>query len=218
MMQGLLSTDSAAASLPSLFLMQAWQSFGWAVVAAAITMWLLRRWAASQPFSTWGAGLVAAWVAVPGVWGGHHWLGLAFQAPSITTVLVCGVCIGRYAVQRYSQVSIPAFRSTQARFVMWLGVVCGWILLLDTLGVFPFSLYNWGFCALAPALALCVLALPWVLAGRRWPDGEAGMCLGAVGLFVTLQLPTGNLLDALLDPWLWVALHVVLVPSGKRQT
>jgi hypothetical protein len=31
----------------------------------------------------------------------------------------------------------------------------------------------------------------------------------AVMAFVVLRLPTGNAWDALLDPWLWVALHVM---------
>ena len=31
----------------------------------------------------------------------------------------------------------------------------------------------------------------------------------ALALFVLLRLPTGSAFDAVLDPWLWVALHAV---------
>jgi hypothetical protein len=30
-------------------------------------------------------------------------------------------------------------------------------------------------------------------------------------LFVLLRLPTGNVWDAVLDPWLWLGLHWVLL-------
>jgi hypothetical protein len=30
-------------------------------------------------------------------------------------------------------------------------------------------------------------------------------------VFVSLRLPTGNLWDALLDPWLWLLLHAILL-------
>jgi hypothetical protein len=35
-------------------------------------------------------------------------------------------------------------------------------------------------------------------------------------LFVATRWPTGNVWDALLDPWLWVAFHLVLLISGLR--
>jgi hypothetical protein len=48
-------------------------------------------------------------------------------------------------------------------------------------------------------------------AGRSFAMGrvQLGMVFGVLAVFVLLRLPTGNLWDALLDPWLWVALHVL---------
>ena len=37
-------------------------------------------------------------------------------------------------------------------------------------------------------------------------------------VFVALRLPTGNLWDALLDPWLWGALHVFLIRTFYLST
>lgn len=218
MMEGLLSVGNTEASLPSLLLMQGWQSLGWGVVIAALTLWLLQRWEVSRPFATLSAVVVAAWVVVPGGWGGHHWLGLAFQAPSVAAVLLSGVWIARCVSKRFSPTVQQAFSLGQARFPIGLGVVCGWILLFDTLGVFPISLYSLGFSALAPALVLIILAMPWVIAGGRWPDGASLLGVVAIALFVSLQLPTGNVFDALLDPWLWVVLHIALVQTLRRQT
>ena len=214
---GLLSWSVATASLPALPLIQIWQSLGWGVVAAALTLWLLQRWAVSRPFATTGAALMAVWMAMPGVWGGHYGLGLAFQAPSVVTVLWAGGWLCQRLSKTVSHTCQQVFSLPQGYFPLVLGVMCGWILLFDTLGVFSISLYNWGFSALAPAVALFVLAMPWAMAGRRWPDGASLLGGVAIVLFVSLQLPTGNVFDALLDPFLWVALQFALVQTRRRQ-
>jgi hypothetical protein len=59
-------------------------------------------------------------------------------------------------------------------------------------------------------MALLLLLLPWVLRKEGWAMvSETPLVAMAVMAFVVLRLPTGNAWDALLDPWLWVALHVM---------
>ncbi len=116
----------------------------------------------------------------------------------------------------------PAAAPPGARHGDWilalLGVLLGWVLLLDTLALLPLQVYAWGFSAAAVALALVVAALPWVFSR---PDAAAQPWLAVVPLalllFVATHLPSGNVWDVLLDPWLWVALHVYLVRRLSRR-
>jgi hypothetical protein len=104
----------------------------------------------------------------------------------------------------------------------WLavGVLLGWVLLLDTFALFPVSLYASGFSAAAPAVVLLLAMLPWVLHGgpvRR--HSTSMLVVVALAGYVVLRLPTGNVWDALLDPWLWLYLHaqgVSTIVSKRR--
>ena len=79
----------------------------------------------------------------------------------------------------------------------------GWVLLLDTFAWWPLSLYAWGFGPQALGWVALASLLPMVLGG--WRLSAAGYALPLVLLwFVALRLPTGNVWDAVLDPWLWV--------------
>ena len=72
-------------------------------------------------------------------------------------------------------------------------------------------LYAWGFSPLAVAVLALLALLPWWAGGPHNHRLPAWVAPCAVLLFVTLRLPTGNVWDAVLDPWLWVALQVYLV-------
>jgi hypothetical protein len=92
----------------------------------------------------------------------------------------------------------------------WPLVALGYLLLLDTFAVLPVQLYAWGF---SPALLLGLIALalvPWLLGGkaRAAPGFSPWLVPAALLLFALTRLPTGNLWDALLDPWLWLWLQV----------
>jgi hypothetical protein len=68
------------------------------------------------------------------------------------------------------------------------------------------QLYAWGFSPAAPAVLLLVAVLPWVMSGTR---GVVWLFAVAVlAVFMVLHLPSGNVWDAVMDPWLWAALHV----------
>lgn len=87
-----------------------------------------------------------------------------------------------------------------------VAVVLGWLLLLDTLAQLPVALYALGFGA--PALAVVALGsfLPLLQADAA-KRVSAWLPPLAVLLYVVLRLPTGNVWDAVLDPWLWLGLH-----------
>jgi hypothetical protein len=88
------------------------------------------------------------------------------------------------------------------------GVLLGWVLLLDMLAWWPVSVYALGFGTQALVL-VCGLALVlWFASGAARANRSALWCLVAVlVVFALTRLPSGNLWDALLDPWLWIVLQ-----------
>ncbi|NVO07899.1 MAG: hypothetical protein HXX19_19130, partial [Rhodoferax sp.] len=100
-----------------------------------------------------------------------------------------------------------------ARGSLWwlLGaVLLGYGLLLDAFAVLPLQLYAAGFGPLLLAGLLLASLLPWVV-GRKARCPWAWVAPVALVLFALTRLPTGNVWDALLDPWLWVLLHIALL-------
>jgi hypothetical protein len=55
--------------------------------------------------------------------------------------------------------------------------------------------------------------LPWLLRGHAAANHGSTLWIAptALLLFAVTRLPTGNLWDALMDPWLWVLLHGLLL-------
>ncbi len=210
----LLSTQVPA--LPSPGVLRLYLVLSWALVLAALGLWLLRRWAPlGKPGWCWAvpAGL-ALWAVWPGPLSPTYWLGLAFQAPSLLSTVLCGL----FLLRTFRPAVLPA----ECCAVPWsfsvAGVVLGWLLLLDTFAVWPVSLYALGFSPVVLAVVALVVCLPWLLAGPRQPARNASLLLGAVLLLqVLLRLPTGNLWDALLDPVLWVVLQVGWLQRGLRR-
>jgi hypothetical protein len=92
-------------------------------------------------------------------------------------------------------------------------VVLGWVLLLDTLAWLPVSVYAWGFSSAALGAVAVLLTLLWVLSGSGGPV----LMLGVLALFVLTRLPTGNVWDALLDPWLWGGLQAGWLIGAVRR-
>lgn len=193
-------------ALPSLWLMQLWLPLGWAVVLAALVALVSTRFT-RQRSVVWGLPLlVALWTLLPGDVSPAYWLGLAFQAPSALLVLLCACGGGR--VLR----GVPVFArpSNATLALLAAAVLLGWALLLDSFAQLPMALYSLGFGA--PALALVALAtlLPLLQAGAAARPGTWLAPL-ALLLFVLLRLPTGNVWDAVLDPWLWLGLQGYLL-------
>jgi hypothetical protein len=146
--------------------------------------------------------------------GATHWLGLAFQLPSVLLVALClqGVVV-EVRHLRAGPLAV-ANGSRSGAQVYWPGLlvllVLGWLLLLDTAALLPFSLYAWGFTPAAVAVTTALALLPW-LGGRGKLAFVPSVYLLAlvVAVMVVFRLPSGNVWDAWMDPWLWVALHVL---------
>jgi hypothetical protein len=196
----------SAPALPSLWLMQLWLPLGWAVVLAALVVLV------STPLTrhrgvVWGLPLlVTVWTLLPGEVSPAYWLGLAFQAPSAMLVLLCawwGGCALR-------GVPVTARPGTPVIALVLAALVVGWLLLLDTLAQLPVALYGLGFDAPALVVVALVSLLPLLQVGAA-TQVSTWLAPLAVLLFVLLRLPTGNVWDAVLDPWLWLGLHGYLL-------
>jgi len=200
----LFSADNPG--LPDLGLMQLWLHLGWGTLLAWLGVRVGMR-LGLQPRATWVlASAVMVWSWLPGPFAPAHWLGLAFQGPSVMAVLLCAVDLVRH------RTGSGRFRVGSSLWSgAWLaaGVLLGWVLLLDTLALLPVSLYAWGVNAAVPALLVLLALLPWVLQGGPVRQHSTSvMVVIVLGVYVALHLPTGNVWDALLDPWLWLYLHV----------
>lgn len=198
----------------------------WGVVLAFL--WLRVGGRFGKRTRLWVGGVVVAWALIPSMWSPAYWLGLAFQVPSWMTVLLCGAyllhSLGRASTQALPPVDNQAslYSSAQAACLVFLGIALGWVLLLDTLVLLPVYVYRWGFGA---ALLACVVVIALVLCvaqpardQRAYAVVYPGYVLAvALLLFVLTRLPTGNVLDALIDPWLWLWLQVSLVRRVIRR-
>ena len=216
MIDWMLSAQNDVARLPALVWQQWWLSAGWSVVVAWLGAWSVRRWTTRQvPKLAVAVGLTI-WVWLPGSWGGAYWLGLAFQAPSVAAV-ICALFSLRMLLWPKPPEHFDNVWSRQLLFLVLCGVALGWILMLDTLGVWHGSFYNLGFGAAASATALGIAVLPWIFATTALPSNSVTTVATATLLFVALRLPTGNLFDALIDPWLWGALQWALIQQWRRR-
>lgn len=204
-LHSLLSTQVPA--LPSPSMVRLYLMLSWALVLAALGLWLLQRWVSpGKPVCRWAVPIgLALWAVWPGALSPTYWLGLAFQAPSLLSSVLCGL----FLLRQFKPTVLPAERCDTPLYFGVGGIVLGWLLLLDTFALWPVSLYALGFSPIVVAVVALVAGLPWLLAGPHQSARNLSLLLVAVLLLqVLLRLPTGNLWDALLDPCLWVALQV----------
>jgi hypothetical protein len=190
--------------------MQAWLALGWGVVLAWLASALLPERALRLRR---GMSVVSVlWAFLPGEASFAYWLGLPFHAPSVVAVLWCALALkDRLRIPPVVPLGPVPFPPV----IWWLMAVLmglGWMLLLDTLALLPFEMYAWGFGPAVLALAALVGLIPWVLKRQGGPRFQPVMWVPgvAVAFFAALRLPTGNVWDALLDPLLWVYLHILL--------
>jgi hypothetical protein len=136
------------------------------------------------------------------------------------TVLLCLLWVyskaGRRLESDFSNFSDVAL---DLKIALFSGVALGWVLLLDTLAWWPVSVYAWGFSSAALGAVAILTVIVWTFGAGYKPRTSrsrvsAVVVLGVLGLFVLTRWPSGNLWDALLDPWLWVALQWAAIKVG----
>ena len=200
-LQSLFAIGSAV--LPGLTATSVARPVLWATVLAGLAVLLAARLA--RPYRLVLAGAIFCWSLVPGQASPTYWLGLALGSPSLMSAMISlGWLIRSLRVPRQPPVG--------SMTLTVVGIVLGWVLLLDTLALFPVSLYALGFSPLAVALVGLVAGLIWVV------QATAGSALAFLVLvvFVLSRLPTGNVWDAMLDPWLWAMLQTVCLVNAAR--
>jgi hypothetical protein len=211
--QSLLSTQTPA--LPDLGAMRVARYVSWAIVLAGIVMCAGRRW--PRRIQRGLAAVLFVWTLIPGPVSPAFWLGLAFQMPSMmSTVLLSVVVVSILKTGSFKPADpaiIPALQWASLG-----GVLLGWLLLLDTFALLPLSLYAIGFSPAMLGLIALLTSLPVMVLGLRHGARIVTFLLWTVLLLhVLLRLPTGNLWDALLDPWLWVALQLGWLVRGVQR-
>ncbi len=215
-------------ALPALAWMDTSRHLLWALVLLYLLLHILRCMPARlalrcrSPSTLAVAAALALLTLWPGPVSPAYWLGLAFQSPSLLTGLLCGLGLWRAWAPAAWQARVrpQSPGAVGAAAGLWpvgqwlmvvLAVLTGWLLLFDTLAlthsVWPHSVYAWGFGA--PALWL-LLGMAALLGLLRYTRAAASLLLLAA-VFALTRLPSGNLWDALLDPWLWLALHGALL-------
>lgn len=210
----LLATDAPA--LPGALWMRYYLTVSWAVplcLLAALAGWKLpwrvRRHVALF-FGLFGASAVSMFPV--------YWLGLAFQSLSFSAVFLVG---SAYSAVLADPGKPDAWHRTDSVSLGFLGlaVLPGYLLLLDTFAVLPWQIYAWGFSPLALLCLLGLSLLPGLRRGLPVTLGkpEVWVAPAALLLFAATRLPTGNVWDALTDPWLWLFLNGVLLRALYRR-
>ena len=198
--------------LPNGNAMQVYLRAAWAAPLLVGALWVLRVVAerkglvVSMTARVVLSIVLVIWILLPGGLSPAYWLGLAFNAPALVSVLLCIWLDWKHGA------GVPSESGADSRWgraYAVLGVAMGYVLLLDTLALLPVQLYAWGFspaalaCALVVAVVPCVVLNPWQR-GNSW----ALLMPAALLVFVLTRLPTGNVWDVVLDPLLWVALQI----------
>ena len=210
----LLATDAPA--LPGAGWMQYYLPISWIIplsLLGAVVGWKL-PWRARKLFALFfGIVAVTAGTAFP-----MHWLGLAFQTLSFSAVFLVGLLYQKVLPQTGDFETWPRADSINPWY-LFVAVLPGYFLLLDTFAVLPWQIYAWGFSPMALLCLLAVSLLPGVLRGFTFSRSEPEVCVAptALLLFAVTRLPSGNAWDALIDPWLWLFLNGLLMRTVYRR-
>ena len=217
--------EASASITPSLSMLTIGMHLGWALTLGAGAVFLLRTTKVTNATSRRIVALLIALLCLlPNEWSPSWWLGLAFQTPSLTLQGLCGLYLYQHLkIQPATTIPLPESTTATGEAQWPLGlllvaIIAGWILALDTFALFDIALYAIGFTPYAVLAALffaCLLQLISARSGHaqntRHHRELAAIVLIATLVHLLLRLPTGNMWDALLDPWLWVIAHVVAV-------
>lgn len=208
-LQMLLSTQTPL--LPVPMAARAYLSVSWGLVLAAVAIAFMQvRGVTASRLQRSLPPLLLLACLLPGAASPAYWLGLAFRAPSLVSVLLCALAM----LWHYRPRTDASALFNELRRWAPLPVLLGWVLLLDTFALWPLSLYALGFAPLTLGVLMLLGLLPWLLRGA-WRLSVLFVAAGA--LYVVLRLPSGNIWDALLDPWLWLLLQLDWLRRNVRR-
>ncbi|RSZ60872.1 hypothetical protein HF313_17730 [Massilia atriviolacea] len=185
-------------SLPELAWQIVYGRAAWAIVLAAL---IVALWPRAWQLARARLAAIAACAALPQMLPGEaspaFWLGLVFQWPSALLVRLSALKLHCAWQGRPATKVMPA---PLAALVALAGVA----LYLDAIGLLSQGFFYAGFGPRgAPLLALLLAVLCSAAIVRGHARPQAAAVLAALLLFAVLRLPTGNLWDTLLDPFLW---------------
>lgn len=190
-------------TLPELALQNLYGELAWAVAAATLVFGALpERLQRSRRVAVHVLAIAMLLMLLPGQLSPSYWIVLAFQWPSALLVGLCLLKLAKPWLPHDAPARSPALLPLPLAATIAL---FGAALYMDALGLLSLGLYYWGFGPQgAPLLALVGAAVCAAgIVHGRW-RGLCAAALGALILFSVLRLPTGNLWDALLDPFLWL--------------
>jgi hypothetical protein len=199
LLHALLSTQTPL--LPHPWVARLYTALAWGLVLACLVVWLLRQRDVQDRRLRLGLPLLfLLWCLWPGEASPTFWLRLAFRAPSVMAGLLCAwILLAHYRPRSVRPVPLGELRSWAP-----IPVLLGWLLIFDVFAMGPESLYAWGFAPLTLGMLVLLGLLPWLLRGA-W--ALSALVSVALAIHVLLRLPTGNVWDVLLDPWLWALLQ-----------
>lgn len=205
-------------NLPDLDWQWVYARVGWGVVLAAL---LLRFWPRVGSPRT-GLALVAlAFVAMalPHAASPAYWLGLMFQYPSPMLLGWCGLVLAAaWPTLRLAASPRPRFAPVLAPLALPLAAG-GLLLYADSSGWLNLGLYGLGFDPLwGPLTALLAGAWAAWMLRRESLRSAALLVLWCVMVFCLTRLPSGNLFDAFLDPWVWAASVSITLGAVLRRS
>jgi hypothetical protein len=197
--------------LPSTLMSWLGMRASWAIVLANIAL----QFSHSRTIGVrrWIVLLAVIYAIVPGPVSITYWLGLAFQSPSIASVLLSLVFLSKDLL-----LTKDGGRDEGSKLKVWINIqaailiVIGYLLLLDTFAILPFQMYRFGF-GQVPLLAIALISyFNLFICRKKYSSSKANGVLIVVGVFIFAgtRLPTGNVWDAILDPWLWLFLQVFI--------
>ena len=209
---------------PSLTMASMDRHLGWALTLTAVTLFILQR---APQVVRFGVGAALFLIAlVPATWSVSHWLGLAYQTPSLVAQGLALIYLVRIFLVR--GVGLHEQVSTDDKWpisILLVGSVMGWILVLDTFAIFPISLYAFGYSKEVAVLGLVLASSFWLISMRRLDSHGcrrardlATVLALAIAIHTFTRLPSGNAWDAMLDPWLWIVVQGALLVRIVRFT
>lgn len=199
---------------PHAALLPIWIQLSWAMVVFALAL----RFANSfKVAAVLGLVMLVPHGWMPDVFAPSGYLALAFQTPS----LVAFVWAILYSGQSFARLKKgtdykPMTTLDLPTWLFAIGVLFGWALVLDTLNLWPSwfnpQLYALGFGVQAFWFVLLIsAAVLWSVAKAKSSLLTTTVAaLSVCAIYALLRLPTGNVWDALLDPFVWMALHLQL--------